>query len=341
MWPVASWGRVKLQGGENSFQAESRFPCQGKWRQNPEHSWGAEEGPPASPGGWWPDGAAAEPGAWGTWPAEPIGVTASPRTSPAPPRPQGTPAPRLPHGHRAAGAQRALQRMLRSRGRARGDLPPKGQTGTSQPERGHHPASPALSPLPSPGPVGPPFPPPGPAAAKSPPGLQPLPRRAAQSPRPPPCPAAPQQTQKRVQGSLLGHRDTLQQPQPGLTLPAATCPSPGHSAPLPLAATSPLQNVPSLSPGHTSDPHGEQEQGRGQPRLGGQRTQPGRAGRTGKLSPLESQECQERQEATLPHSQEGLRVHREGGEGRAPSLSGGTREQNWAQVQQEGPPPVL
>lgn len=137
----------------------------------------------------------------------------------------------------------------------------------------------------------------------------------------------------------MGHRDTLQQPQPGLTLPAATCPSPGHSAPVPLAVTSPLQNVPSLSPGHTSDPHREQEQGRGQPQPGGQRTQPGRAGRTGKLSPLESQECQERQEATLPHSQEGLRVHREGGEGRAPSLLGGPESRTGPRSSRRDPHP--
>lgn len=118
MWLVASWGRVKLQGGENSFQAESRFPCQGKWRQNPERSWGAEEGPLASPRGWWPDGAAAEPGAWGTWLTEPIRFTVAPRTSPAPPQPQKTPAPQLPHTHRAARAHGCLQRMLCSRERA-------------------------------------------------------------------------------------------------------------------------------------------------------------------------------------------------------------------------------
>lgn len=40
-----------------------------------------------------------EPGAWGTWLTEPIGVTVTPRTSPAPPRPQRTPAPQVPHTH--------------------------------------------------------------------------------------------------------------------------------------------------------------------------------------------------------------------------------------------------
>lgn len=119
MWLVASWGRVKLQGGENSFQAESPFPCQGKWRQNPEYSWGAEEGPLASLRGWWPDGAVAKPGVWGTWLTEPIRVTVTPRTSPAPPRPQGTPAPQLPHTHRAVRAHGCPAQMLCSRERAR------------------------------------------------------------------------------------------------------------------------------------------------------------------------------------------------------------------------------
>lgn len=148
----------------------------------------------------------------------------------------------------------------------------------------------------------------------------------------------------------MGHRDTLQQPQPGLTLPAATC-KPAPQVTQLLAATSPLQHVPlTLSPGHTaaptSDPHPagahhrEQDQGRGQPQLGGWRRQPGRAGRTGTLSPLESQESQERQESTLSHSEERLHVHREGGEGRGPSLSGGDQRAELSPGPAGGTPPA-
>lgn len=251
MWLAASWGRVKLQGGENSFQAESRFPCQGKWRQNPEHSWGAEEGPLASPRGWWPDGASTEPGAWGTRLTEPVRVPVKPRTSPAPPRPQRTPAPELPG--------------------------PPGEL--------HRPPSPL------------------------------------------PVQQHPQQTQTQVQGKFIGTQ--------GHTPAAPAWPDParppGHSAPSPPAATSPLQHLPHTvpraqqSPGVTPSQLGPVTDSRA--RAGDSHGwEDDRASTTSALPPLgvpgipgkagADSSSQGGEEAAHPQGQ---------GEGRAPSLLGDRR----------------